>query len=215
MNKNSKKVVSISEHKESASLYEDALMVFFKKHKKKFLQAGLAVLLAFMVVQVIDGYRNYQTKKEQEAFAATTNQEERLAFADKYPRSSLAGVVWMEAADAAYGKQDYSSAKNYYKRAATNLVNTPFATQAQLGMGAAAVYLGEQADAKKYFEAIVQDVSVLHVYRAEAMFQLALLDVGERHYDSARERVKQVMMIPYAGLWVQKAQTLMHSIPGA
>jgi hypothetical protein len=196
--------------------FEDAVQAFWDKNRRLILLACAAALLV-----VIGRYGwEYMAEQKEEgirtAFARTADRPEQLAaFAKEHEGHALAGVALLRIADQRYAAADYRSALENYNKAASGLKNSALLGRARVGAAMSQLYSGDKAAAETALKAISADASLTKAVRAEAGYHLASLALEAGNHAEVDRVVAEIGKIDPAGIWSQRATTLVVRKPAS
>ncbi|MCC5807654.1 MAG: tetratricopeptide repeat protein [Opitutales bacterium] len=171
---------------------------------------GAVLVLGFQISAYVSAQResNIQT-----AYLALETPAERAAFAEEHSRHPLAGMAWLELADAAYDEGDYSAALDSFERAARALEGTPVGGRARLGAAMSELMLDRREDAKVALNVIASDGRLLVGTRAEAAYHLAVIHWEDENLSAMEESLDLIHDLEGASLWAFRANVLRQRVP--
>lgn len=194
--------------------FEENLQVFWNKNRSLVLGACAAALL---VVIGREGWHFYAAQQEQsvrEQYARIADRPEQLAaFAAANADHALAGVAYLQMADAKYTAADYRQAGDNYKKAVAILTNPVLLSRARLGAAMSQLNGGEQAAAESALKAISTDATLPRGARAEAAYHLATLAYDAGNATEVARLVAEMNKIDATGAWAQRATLLLAAKP--
>ena len=214
-NEEESKVVSLEKALvEAESGIEEKLLEMWKKNKQTIIYALIVLLVAALGFEGHRAYAKYRLITEKTAFSKLSTLEEKKLFVKKYAGSRLSGFILLEVAGECYNNQQYEEAATYFEKASLSLKDVVVLNdRAQLGFGVASVLAGNVSKGKAVLEKLSLASSTLGAIRAEATYELAILDFESKDFESCKQRIKAIETIPYAGMFVQKASVLRDAIP--
>lgn len=172
---------------------------------------GAAVVLGFQISSYVGAQRESNIRSE---YLALDDAEERVAFARENSRHPLAGMAWLDLADSAYDRGEFTAASEFYENAARALEGSPVAGRARLGAAMAELMLDQREDAKVALNVIASDRRLLAVTRAEAAYHLAVVHWEDENHDAMEEALDLIDELEGASLWAFRANVLRQRIPG-
>ncbi|NDV62391.1 tetratricopeptide repeat protein [Puniceicoccales bacterium CK1056] len=135
------------------------------------------IAIGALIVVGIQLFQYFGEKKEasiQEAFAASSSVEEKVAFAGEYPDHQLAALAQLQVADSRYEEQAYGEAADAYAEAAKGFEDPTMASRALLGQGMSLLMGGSLESGRALLEAVALDTTALDQTRGEAAYNLAV-----------------------------------------
>lgn len=195
--------------------FEVAMHAFWEKNRKLVLTLCVVALL---VIIGREGWQYYATQQEQsvrEQYARVADRPEQLAaFAAANAEHPLAGVAYLQIADAKYVASDYRSAADNYKKAAAIIKNAGLLGRAKLGAAMSQLNAGDQAGAETALKTISADTALPHGSRAEASYHLATLANDAGNAAEVGRLLAEINKIDANGVWAQRAATLLAAKTG-
>ncbi len=191
---------------------EDRLWLFWKRNWVSIIATVLLILVATLGVNAYRAWQQSSIADMQDAYLAATSPEGLAAFAKEYKGEPLAALATLQLADLAYNENRFDDAAALYDEAAKKLPVAQVAQRAQLGKAIALIRAGKD-DTAAALTALAQDAKISQGYRAQAAYQLALLALEKKDYAATYGWLDQIMSMPYAGAWAQRAQTLVSVNP--
>lgn len=196
------------------SSMEDQLLVYWNRYKNQIL-LGVSLAVALVVgIQVSNWWSAKAAADRGEAYAAATGAAEKEAFADKFSKSELGGVAYLELADQAYTDGEFSKAVSFYEKAFKAFDSDIFKQRAHLGIAVARLKAGDSTVAIKDLESISKQNDYPEVARAEALYHLSILDWEKEDFEAMLEKHQSIEALPNAGNWLRKAFELQNTVPG-
>jgi len=168
------------------------------------------IAIGALIVVGIQLFQYFGEKKEdsiQEAFAASSSIEEKVAFAGEYPDHQLAALAQLQVADSRYEEMAYADAADAYAEAAKGFEDPTMASRALLGQGMSLLMGGSLESGRALLEAVALDTTALDQTRGEAAYNLAVTywEAGDK------ERVMEITDIILelnSPFWVFRANSL-------
>jgi predicted negative regulator of RcsB-dependent stress response len=189
---------------------EIALHSFWEKNRTLLIGACVVALL---VIIGREGWQYFADSREQEVrkeYARIADRPEQLAaFAGANADHVLAGVAYLQLADAKFTAADYKSAAENYKKAAGVIKEPVLFGRAKMGEAISILNSGDQSGAEAALKALVADASLLKAVRAEAAYHLATLADGAGNTTEVGRLVAEINKIDATGVWAQLATSLM------
>ncbi len=171
---------------------------------------GAIIVLGYQISTYVGEQREAGVR---EAYMAASSSVEQISFAEEYAKHPLAGVTWMELAEAVYTEEDFGQALAYYQRAVDVLQGNPLGDRARLGVAMSQLMLGQTEDARLGLEILAEDRMALDVTRAEAAYHLAVVYWEAGNSEGMREALDRIFELGDASMWAFRAQMLQHRVP--
>lgn len=198
-------LVSIDDAMAGADV-SDKLWLLWERNKNIIIIALLAVVVAISGYFAVRYIRAQAHGSMQEAYVQAQGNPAALAsFAAEYSNQPLGGSAFLQLADEAYQSGDFAKAADLYASAATGLQQTDIYGRALLGQGIALARADRADEARRQLGSLVENTSVLGALRAQAAFDLIVLEISSGQQDAARAWLKRIVEIPDAGIWVEQA----------
>lgn len=194
--------------------FEDQIWLFWRNYNRHVILIIALLVLGFIGYQGISFYKTTQIKKLQNEYQTALDQGKEHVFAENNIKEPLAGTVFLAAADQFVKDSKYDEAILNYNKALVSLKSMPFGDRARFGIAYVKGMQGELGDSKDLFKELVNDNKVIGAIRAEAAYQMALINLSEKDYAKSKEFLDIISKIPNAGIWNQKAQLLRDSTAG-
>lgn len=186
--------------------FSDKLWLFWGRNQKAILFTALIVVLVVVGYFGVHYMRAHAHSTMQAAYVQAQSEPAGLAaFADEYAGSPLGGVAYLQLADEAYAKSEFSKAAGFYANAKQGLGPTVLLGRALLGEGVSLAREGKSDEARKLLGSLVENTSVLGALRGQAAFDLIVLEISADNADAARAWLKRIGEIPGAEVWMQQA----------
>lgn len=198
-----------------APTFEDRLRLFWEKNSRAVV-AGVALVL--VVILGKGGYEIFRARQERAvsaAYAAATSDALLADFVAAHPGHVLGGLAQLRLADQAYASGSYAAARSAYEKAAGILKSDTFGQRARLGAAISAVQSGASAEGGAALKAIVADLNLAKLVRAEAAYHLASLAAVAGDGAEALRLIEQVSAIDPEGPWADRASLLRTTLPAA
>lgn len=190
--------------------------LLWEKNRATILLAIAAVFVALLAFEGWDWVQASRERAVREVYAQVADRVEELPkFAAENAGHALAGVAWLRAADAAYGKGDFKAAASLYAKAADELRQVALRSRARLGAAMSQLGDGDAASAQSALKALGADSAAATPVRAEATYHLAILAQDAGRADEAKALLEEVGRIEPMGLWAQRAFGLRAEIEAA
>lgn len=186
---------------------EDQLKLWWDANRGALLVGAAAALLFVGLWQAFSLYRRQWESKAQAAYQAAVTSEDRLAFAQEFKKSPLAGLALLSLGDEAWAQKDYTTALARYRGAVDALDKSPLGGKARLAAALATLYTGDRSTAATALLALARDTSLFQAVRAEAAYHRALLareDGDTATFDQCHELI---VSLPYADGWLSRLQS--------
>jgi hypothetical protein len=177
---------------------------------------GLIALVA-VVITAHQGYGLWTKTSEarlEGAFAGLGTTEAKLSFADEHRSHPLAGLAFLEVADAAYARGEFLQAGNHYDAAIAPLTKagSPLSSRARLGAALARLRQGE-ANGLFLLEEIARDPEAIEVIRAQAAYHHAVASWERSDFDAVRRSLDLLDTFAGAPNWRREGSRLAGQIP--
>lgn len=190
--------------------FEDAIQSFWAKNRSFILIGCIGVLLAIVGRE---GWQYYTAGQEQDirtAYARTADRPEQLAaFANTHSAHVLAGVAYLQIADAKYAAADYRGAEDNYSKAMGVLKNPALLGRAKIGAAMSQLYQGNKTGGEAALAAISADTTLDIGVRAEGTYHLAALAFEAGNVGEVSRLVAEIGKIDATGVWSQRATSLL------
>ena len=186
---------------------EDHVWLFWKRNRGTIVTAFVLIAAILLGSAIYRTWRSNRTVAVQNAYVAAATPEALDSFAQTFAGEPLAAVAALQVADAAYTDGRFEEAARRYAAAAQALTVPEMAQRAQLGAAVALIRAGKDADCAA-LKAVAQNAEFYDAIRAQAAYQLALLAAQGNRFQEAYGWLEQLGNLPYAGIWAQRAQTL-------
>ncbi len=189
--------------------FDDKVWLWWRENKVSVIAA---VIAAVAIIVIFNGYRMLEAKALKEAQSAYQECNNDLAsletFAKEYAYSELAGIAGLQVADAEYAKSNFAKAQELYTSAlgSLNKNQSEITAKAQMGIAFCQIKQGNKADAVASLKAITQHESVNPAFKAEASFQLAVLEFSNGEKLIAKGLLDSLVQNPNAGIWASQAE---------
>ncbi|AOS43768.1 hypothetical protein Verru16b_00825 [Lacunisphaera limnophila] len=194
--------------------FEEAAQVFWDKNRRLILMVCAAALLVVIGREGWSYYAAEQEKGVQAEFARAADRPEQLAtFAQAHSSHALAGIAWLRIADQRYAAADYRGALENYTKSVAGLKNPALLARARLGVAMSQLFSGDSAAATTSLKAISADAALSKSARAEATYHLTSLAVEAGNQAEVERLVAEIGKIDPAGIWSQRATSLMARKP--
>lgn len=185
---------------------EHQIAIFWEKNRAFILGSVAAVFAIFLGFQGIKYLQAQSELKVQNAYAAATTSEAKLAFAEAEVGHPLAGFAFKELGDEAYQAGEFAKAENHYSNALKS-AESVVKDAAAIALAMALSAQDKKTEAKNALEKIANKVDAVN--RAEAQYRLAVLEAAEGN--SARVQELAESISDDASFWKAQAANL----PGA
>ena len=187
---------------------EEKLNEFWTRHRRNLaFAAGLVV--GIIVWRGASDYLSAQNEQALGAeYAKATTPAQRQAFAQANAGHELAGVAWLQVADAAYADGRSADAIAAYQSAGKDLAAGPLADRAALGLAMSRLQSGNAAEAEAGLKALTDSSTVAIGIRTEAAYHLAARAHAAGDDATFRSLATQIMQVDPASPWSQRLMTL-------
>lgn len=170
-------------------------------------------LLGWKVVELI---QERIERSIQASFQEATDEAAKLSFAQRYPKASQTGFIYLQIANERYDAGQYSEAAVYYQKA-QKILPSLLKGRALLGEAISLIQSIEESDkaeGENLLKTITEDSALFDTIRAQAAYNRALLYWEISNWGAVKDQVNFIETLEQAGfLWVQKAQALFRKIP--
>lgn len=198
-----------------APTFEDRLRLFWEKNSRAVIAGVVLVLAVILGKGAFEIFHAQREKAVAADYAAADTDAELAAFVASHSGHVLGGLAQLRIADNAYASGDYAAARAAYDKAASILKSDTFGQRARLGSAVSAVQAGSVAEGEAALKAIVADLNVSKIVRAEAAYDLALLASGAGKTADAIGFIEQATVIDSEGPWAERATLLRSTLPPA
>ena len=194
--------------------FNERVEEFWRRRQKSIIGVCLLLLTGVLVWQGSLLFTSVREERIQKAFQELGEDEaERLAFTKKYPQAPQSGLVLLQLGHQRYADKAYPKAADFYQQAVQRLEDNPWRSRALLGR-AMALTLADSEKGREPLQRLTEDLTVLDSVRAQAAYNLAVLDWDAGTYADMQKRIDFVDQLEYAGnMWQQKIQALKQRIP--
>jgi predicted negative regulator of RcsB-dependent stress response len=188
--------------------FEEKLQQFWLRNQRGLLALALVVLLAIVGKGAWE-YMGVQKEREiGRAYALAKTPEQLQSFAKAQAGHELAGIAWVQVADAAYADGKYSDAVSAYQAARKDLTGGPIGDRAALGLAMAQLQSGQASEGQSGLKQLVDASGVSKGVQVEAAYQLASLAHASGNAEVVKQYTDRIMQIDPASPWAQRAMTL-------
>ena len=195
--------------------FEEKLQIFWENNRRGLLVLCVVVLLAIVARGGWDSLAAQKERGLQKDYAAAVTPDKLKAFASANAGHELAGVAWLQVADAAYAAGKSTEAVTAYRDAHKVLKTGPLGDRASLGLAMAQLQAGQSADGEAGLKQLADSAAVGSGMRVEAAYQLASLAYSAGKADAVKALTDQIMQIDPASPWAQRALSLQMKSPAA
>lgn len=213
-NEESKKHAEVTSALLTELPFEDKLWLIWEKYNRHITLVIVLVVLGFIGYETINFYKGSQIRELQEKYRSAVLEGHELAFAEANIKEPLSGQIFLSAGDQFVNDNKYDEALTHYNKALVSLESTPFGDRTRLGIALVTWMKGDQDASKKLLNKLVNDSRVIGAIRAEAAYQMVLINLKEKEYAKAKDLLDAINHIPNAGIWGQKANILRDSTSG-
>lgn len=184
--------------------FEEKLNQFWERNRR-----GLIILCAAIFVAILakGGWDYLAAEKEEgirKAYASAVTLNQKRSFAQTHAGHELAGVAWLQIADAAYAENKSDDALAAYQESAKILTDGALSVRASLGLAMAQIQSGQAEAGKAALQKIADSVSAPKGFRTEATYHLASLAHAAGDDAQFQQLAQQVMQIDPASPWAQR-----------
>lgn len=195
--------------------FEDKLNQFWGRNRRGLVILGTVILLAILARGGWDYLAAQKDLDTRQAYAAATTTDQLRAFAQAKAGHELAGVAWLQVADAAYAEGKSNDAITAYQASAKVLTSGPLASRAALGLAMAQLQAGQAEVGKTALQALVDVTTAPKALRAEAAYLLASLAHTAGDEAKFQQLAQQIMQIDPTSPWTQRLMMLQIAKPAA
>ena len=189
---------------------------FWKKWRYWIIGVTALTGLSLVGWKVVELIRERIEHSIQASFQDATDEAAKLSFAQRYPKASQTGFIYLQIANERYDAGQYSEAAVYYQKA-QKILPSPLKGRALLGEAIASIQSIEESDKAKgesLLKTITEDNALFDTIRAQAAYNLALLYWEASDWDAVKDQINFIETLAQAGfLWVRKAQALLRKTP--
>lgn len=177
----------------------------------------VSIAIAAVVVLGVQTWRYMQQRAEMATraeYAAAAGSHEQLAgFASDNAGHPLAGVAYMDMANAEFQRGEFQQAGEHYRMAREELKGNPLSVRAQMGEAMSAL-LGTNPDqGVAALRSIVDNVDNLQSTRAEAAYNLAMHYWQKKDWQSLKDIVTLAESFEDGGIYTYQTRLLRDQIP--
>ncbi|MFI3290258.1 MAG: tetratricopeptide repeat protein [Opitutales bacterium] len=186
--------------------FDDRVWLWWKEYK---FSAIVSVIAALAIIVLVNGHRMLQQKAitdAQAAYSQCTDDASLEKFISEFGYSELAGVAAMTLADKEYNNSNFAKAQELYAKALRSLDKSELAAKALIGEAFAMIKQGKTDEATIALEKVAQAEKVNATYKAQATFELAVLEYTKGAKDVSKAILDKLIQNPQAGIWASKAQ---------
>ncbi len=188
--------------------FEEKLQLFWENNRRGILVLCLVVLVAIVARGGWDYLADQKEQGIQLDYATATTTEQLKNFASTNAGHELAGVAWLQVADAAYAEGKSTDAVEAYQKSHTVLPTGPLGDRAALGIAMAQLQAGLNSEGAAGLKLLADSDAMGRGVRTEAAYQLASLAYSAGKTDAIKTLTDQIMQIDPASPWAQRALTL-------
>lgn len=192
---------------------EEKLQQFWLRNRRGLMLLGVVVLVAIIAK---GAWEYLAVQKELDigrSYAAAKTTEQLRTFAQDQGGHELAGVAWLQVADANYAAGNYSEAVSAYQESRKTLSTGPLADRGALGLAMAQLQAGNTAEGQAALKQLVDATGIAKGVQVEAAYHLASFAQVNGKADEVKQYVDRIMQIDPASAWAQRAMTLRMGVP--
>lgn len=188
--------------------FEEKLNQFWARNRTSM----IALFVIILLLIVGRGAWDYMAKQKAEAvqsdYAAAQTTDQLKTFANANQGTALAGLAWLQVADAAYSSEQGSAAVEAYEKAKSGLGAGALADRASLGLAMSQIMAKQNSIGETSLKTLVDDSSVTTGVRSEAAYHLASLAHAANNAASVKQYADQIMQIDPSSVWAQRVMAL-------
>lgn len=191
--------------------FEEKCWFFFKRHSKCF-TCILCLLIALgCIIGLVLWSKNLYDRRIQDRFVTLQNPEDKILFAEHHLSHPLAGICFLELADATYQAKDYSLAAKRYAQAQSGLKHSIFGGRAALGKAMSLLACGEKEEGRIALLSAATNIRYPRSTRAEAFYLAAILAMDRGKPNKTKQALQYIVSGDYGDIWKERAQELAKS----
>jgi hypothetical protein len=200
------KVIDVAFEKESS--FEERCWFFFRRYSKYWTYAFCFLIGIGLLVAITLWVKELYGQHVRNRFTALQTPEDKIAFAESYTSHPLAGICFLESADAAYQAKDYSSSAKYYEQAQAGLKHTVFGGRAALGKAMSLLANSDKEEGRIALLSTATDMHYPQSIRAEAFYLSAVLNLDRGKPHKAKRLLQYLVDGDYGEIWKGQAEDL-------
>lgn len=184
--------------------FEEKLNQFWQRNRRGLVMLCTVILLAILAK---GGWEYLAAQKEQDvrkAYAAAATIAQKRSFAEAHAGHELAGVAWLQVADAAYAEGKSADAIAAYQASTKILTEGPLSGRAALGLAMAQIQAGQTEAGKAALRTLADSASAPKGIRTEAAYHLASMAHAGGDDATFQQFAQQIMQIDPASPWSQR-----------
>lgn len=196
--------------------FEDRVWLFWQRHGKRTVAAGIALFLAIIAAIVYVQVGKMKIAALQTEYAATENTEQKLAFAKNNETDPIAGTAYFAAASELANDGKYAEAATAFGDAARVFSAPEFRPMRDRALIAQAASLARTgtpenlAGAKEILKKLAGTPDADSLYRGQAMYELAVSAVSENNLEEARLWINEMdRSLEPTNFWQDRKRTLL------
>lgn len=192
---------------------EEKLIIWWNDQKPKILGVLGLIILAIIAYQVLGIIQKQKITSLQSAYQSAVNDPVALkTFASENDGTNLAGLAWLELADRAYQKEEYSTAATLYHNAAKSLQEANILSRAKLGHAVSLSQDNNKSESISVFQSIIDNESYTANARGQAAYKLILIAVEAKDKSLADQSFEKLKNLPNNTIWMSQAERLLNRL---
>jgi hypothetical protein len=194
--------------------FEDRLWLFWRRQKN-----NIIILIGLACLGVIgwQGWKLYQqhlVDQLQAEYQKADGGPGLLAFAQAHPDITLGKLAQLEAADAFYKDGKFADAAKAYTDAIALWGTETYGQRARVGLAMSLLQNNDASGAHQQLESLAKDTQAVAYYRAEAAFDLAILDAKAGDQKDVLQWIEQIKSLKDQS-WINEATTFINVLSTA
>lgn len=197
--------------------FEDRVWLFWQRHGKRTVAAGVALFLAIIAAIVYVQVGKMRVAAMEAEYAATETAEQKLAFAKAHESDPIAGTAYFAVGTEFSEAEKFAEAAEAFANAARVFSgNEEFNTmqsRANVAFAAALARTGTPenlASAKDALKKLANATAADPLYRGQAMYELAVAAVAENNFDEARLWINEMdRSLEPTNFWQERKRALL------
>lgn len=197
--------------------FEDRVWLFWQRHGKRTIAAGVTLFLAIIAVIVYVQVGKMRIAAMEAEYAATETIEQKLAFAQTHESDPIAGTAYFAVGSELAEAGKYDEAASAFANAARVFEGkdefNPMQGRANIAFAAALARTGTPenlASAKEALKKLASAPATDSLYRGQAMYELAVAAVAENNLDEARLWINEMdRALEPTNFWQERKRALL------
>ncbi|MCR5183835.1 MAG: hypothetical protein K6B46_03950 [Opitutales bacterium] len=174
--------------------FEDKVWLFWRRHGKKVVAAGVAVFLVCFAGIVWTQSRQIHVDGLQADYAALSDDEARLAFAREHIEDPMAGTIFMQQAARLASAKDFVAAAENYESASQVFAAGDALVRDRARFAAAECFYraGQAEKAESILKSLAGTLETEETVRGQAMWTLALLAYSKGDIEGTKAQLAEM-----------------------